>query len=140
MIEVGEQVRKAFYNKISALTYNGNAVSVFDELSVKAQTTPYVILSSQVEQQTDVDVRDTFSASILIKITDAQSQSATKTNVEALGKLIFDAVKGDQIDFGTDWAIRGVKIQSTNYLTQDVGDKVYVQKIYRYSMDIENIS
>jgi cobalamin-dependent methionine synthase I len=85
-------------------------------------------------------VRDTFSASILIKITDAQSQSATKTNVEALGKLIFDAVKGDQIDFGTDWAIRGVKIQSTNYLTQDVGDKVYVQKIYRYSMDIENIS
>ena len=139
-MEVGTAVRTAFYSKISALTYGGSAVRVFDEFQVFGEDSPYVVLSTQTEQQVPYDDSFIWNCTILIKVVAFGSLIVGKKAAEDLGALIIANVlslRGEQINTVTGFDITGVELQSTNTLPIPTDERVYINKLYRFGLTVQ---
>jgi hypothetical protein len=139
-MEVGTAVRTAFNSKISALTYNGSAIEVFDEFQVYGQNSPYVVLSTQTEQQIANDDAFIWNCTILLKVVAWGSLIVGKKAAEDLGALILSNVlslRGEQINTVSGFDITGVELQSTNTLPIPTDERVYINKLYRFGLTVQ---
>jgi hypothetical protein len=139
-MEVGTAIRTAFYSKISALTYGAVPVRVFDEFQVYSEDSPYVVLSTQTEQQIANDDGFFWNCTILIKVVAFGSLIVGKKAAEDLGALIISNVlslRGEQINTVTGFDITGVELQSTNTLPIPTDERVYINKLYRFGLTVQ---
>lgn len=139
-MEVGTAVRTAFYSKISALTYGGSPVRIFDEFQVYSEDSPYVVLSTQTEQQIANDDGFFWSCTIMIKVVAFGSLIVGKKSAEDLGALIISNVlslRGEQINTVTGFDITGIELQSTNTLPIPTDERVYINKLYRFGLTVQ---
>lgn len=139
-MDVGTAVRTAFYNKISSLTYLGSAVQVFDEFQVVSQNSPYVVLSTQTEQQLPYDDALIWNCTIVIKVVAWGDFVVGKKAAEDLGDLIRQNVlslRSELINTVANFDITGVQLQSTNTMPFPTNERVYITKLYRYGMQVQ---
>lgn len=141
-IEVGTAVRTAFYDKISGLTYNSLPVSVFDEFETPTDANPYVVLSTQTEQQISNDDQFFWETTILIKVVAYGDLVVGKKAAEGLGGLIqrnVQSLRGEQINTVSGFDITGIELQSTNTLPFPTPERVYITKLYRYGQQVQTL-
>lgn len=141
-MEVGTAVRKAFYDKISALTYDGSPVRIFDEYETQGQESPYVVLSTQTEQQVPNEGVYVWNCTILVKVVAWGTQIVGKKEAEDLGAQIIANVlslRGEQINTVSGFDITGIELQSTNTLPFPTDERVYINKLYRFGLSVEQL-
>ncbi len=143
-MEGGTALRAAYFNKIKALTFNSLAVVVFDEDSViNNPPSPYCQLSTQTEMQVLLDDRFVWDCTILVKTVGFGSLTVGKKPSEDLGELIKKAVIGirsSPLTIDAAFNIITGTLLSDNTSNQDVKDKIYVTKLYRYHHYIEELN
>ena len=141
-MEVGTAVRTAFYSKISALTYGGSAVRIFDEFQVYAEESPYIVLSTQTEQQIANDDSFFWNCTILLKVVAWGSLITGKKAAEDLGALVLSNVlslRSEQINTVSGFDITGIELLSTNTLPIPTDERVYINKLYRFGMTVQTL-
>ena len=141
-MEVGTAVRQAFYDKISAITYGGSPVRIFDEFETAGQDSPYVVLSTQTEQQGDQEQVQVWDCTIMVKVIAYGSLVVGKKAAEDLGDIIKQnvlSVYSEQINTVTGFDITGVKLLSTNTFPFPTDERVYINKLYRFGMQVQQL-
>lgn len=141
-MEVGTAVRKAFFDKISSLTYDAQPVTIFDEFETPTDANPYVVLSTQTEQQISNDDQFFWDTTILIKVVAYGNLVVGKKAAEDLGELIrqnVQSLRGEQINTVSGFDITGIELQSTNTLPFPTPERVYITKLYRYGQQVQTL-
>lgn len=139
-MDVGTAVRIAFYNKISSLTYNSLPVAVFDEFQIVSQSSPYVVLSNQTENQIPFDDAFLWQCSIVVKVVAWGDFVIGKKAAEDLGDLIRQNVlslRSELLNTVANFDITGVQLESTNTMPFPTNERVYITKLYRYGMQVQ---
>lgn len=140
IMEVGTAVRTAFLNAISALTYQGKPITIFDEFETLGKASPYCMFSTQTEQQVPCDDAYMWNCTILLKIMAYGGFVVGKKAVEDLGNLILQNVlsqRGELINTVAGFDITGVQLIMTNTAPFVAQDKVYITKMYRFGMTVQ---
>lgn len=139
-MDVGTAVRTAFFNQISSLIYKGLPVNVFDEFQIVSQSSPYVVLSNQTENQIPFDDVFLWQCSIVVKVVAWGDFVVGKKAAEDLGDLIRQnilSLRSELLNTIPNFEITGVQLESTNTMPFPTNERVYITKLYRYGMQVQ---
>lgn len=143
MKEVGTTLRKAYYDKITSLTYQGSAVRCVEDIAATDLTPPYVVLSTQTERQLNGKSSFDFEATILIECITYAERAGGKYKAEDLGNLILQNVITDStasyLNLSPDFKLHTSRLESSNTITEADDSRVYYRKLYRISHLIEQL-
>ena len=132
MLDVGTYIRQGWYEALSNILQ----CDIFDEFNVTAApSNPYVVLSTQTEQQNENDGPFLYNCTIIIKVVSYGSMVIGKKSAEIVGNqilgLITDA-RTQPFTMSAPLTLIETKLVSTNTMPMDAKDKVYITKLYRF--------
>jgi len=132
MLDVGTYIRQGWYGALSNILQ----CDIFDEFNVTTTpSNPYVVLSTQTEQQNENDGPFLYNCTIMIKVVAFGSLVTGKKSAETVGNqilgLITDA-RAQPFNMAAPLTLIETKLVSTNTMPMDAKDKVYITKLYRF--------
>ena len=143
MKEVGGILRKKYYDKLTSLSYGGSALRVYDEIAPTGAASPYILLSTQTEQE--ISSKDCFliNATILIECISYGQEATGKRVTEELGRLLLENVitasTSNYLNLGSEFKLVTTRLLSTNTITEPDQSRVYYRKLYRIEHKIEQL-
>jgi hypothetical protein len=123
------ELRKAYYNTITGITYNGSPLQCFDSFATDDADAPYVVVDSMNSSDNRNKADSVEDCSIVVDITSSASQGGRKTTDE-IASLIIAAKSSLRANVGsitTAFALMDVYKITDNTLTLQSG----TEKIYR---------
>lgn len=131
------ELRKAYYNVITAITYNGFPLKVYDSFATDDASDPYVIVDSMTSSDDRNKCDSTEECAVTIEITAGYSQGGRKT-VDEIAAAILSAkssLRDALAAITTAYALMDVYKITDNTLTVHSG----TEKIYRRIMTFGHI-
>jgi hypothetical protein len=119
------ELRKAYYEVLSGITYNGKTIGVYDEIAPNGAEYPLIILGSQTSSPSRS--KDTFQSDALIEvsvISTFTSDFGGKKEANDLSNIIIGRIIESNSSFGIDglmpsWEVINCECQ-TNTLTSQL--------------------
>lgn len=114
-------LRKAYYQALSGITYNGQAVSVYDEIVPQGAVYPVIVLGNQIsrgERSKDTFQRDsTIEVNVIQRYT---SDEGGKKEVNDISNLIIARLILSNNSYGFSQYLEGWQIINCEYQTNSV--------------------
>lgn len=137
-------VRMGFYDAIkTALSYDGNAVHVYDSLTTNEVTDEmqYVLLAQQSSVNSADFRRFRWNCIQTIEITSKQYSSVSKDIVDDIGEQIEQIITYPQSQPGngylaaqSGWEFSDILLESTNYIEVEISANYYeITKVLQFS-------
>ena len=117
-------LRKAYFQALSGITYNGQAVGVYDEIVPEGAVYPVIVLGNQLSN--GERSKDGFQRDSLIEISVIQkytSDEGGKKEVNDIGNLIIARIITSNNTWGitqylTNWQVLNCEYQSNSLILQ----------------------
>lgn len=114
-------LRKAYYQALSGITYNGQAISVYDEIVPQGAVYPVIVLGTQIsssERSKDSFQRDsTIEVNVIQRYT---SDEGGKKEVNDISNLIIARLILSNNSYGFSQYLEGWQIINCEYQTNSV--------------------
>lgn len=115
-------LRKAYYQALSGITYNGNPVGVYDEIAPSDANYPLIILSTQASN--GLRSKDSFQRDATIEIDVIQrytSEKGGKKEVNDISNIIIGRIITSNSTYGisqylTDWQVINCDYQTNSLI------------------------
>lgn len=114
-------LRKAYYQALSGITYNGQAVSVYDEIVPQGAVYPVIVLGNQISR--GERSKDKFQRDSTIEISVIQRYSADeggKKEVNDISNLIIARIITSNNTFGFAQYLEGWQVINCEYETNSL--------------------
>lgn len=114
-------LRKAYYQALSGITYNGNSIGVYDEIVPEGATYPVIILGNQISR--GERSKDTFQRDSNIEISVIQrydSSEGGKKEVNDISNLIIARIITSNNTYGFSQYLTGWQVINCEYQTNSV--------------------
>lgn len=114
-------LRKAYYQALSGITYNGQAVSVYDEIVPQGAVYPVIVLGNQISR--GERSKDGFQRDSTIEISVIQRYSADeggKKEVNDISNLIIARIITSNNTFGFAQYLEGWQVINCEYETNSL--------------------
>ncbi len=132
MLDIGTVIRTGWYN---AMHNTIGEVRIFDEYDLDKPSSPYIVLSTQTEQQVVNDGTFLYNCTIAIKVVAFDTKVVGKITVENIGNkilaLISDARTGP-FTLPDPLVLMDTKLIGTNTMPMQTDGRVYITKIFRF--------
>lgn len=117
-------LRKAYFQALSGITYNGQPVGVYDEIVPSGAIYPCIILSNQASN--GLRSKDTFQRDATIEVDVIQrytSEEGGKKEINDISNLIINRIITSNSTFGisqylTDWQVINCDYQTNSLILQ----------------------
>lgn len=143
MKDVAGVMRKAYYNRISSLIYNGERVRVISNISSTQPLSPYVVISSQTATQMDEKNGFQYLASVLLDVVGVFDLNTSEIVVDSLVDVILQEIipdeTGNYIDLKPYFQVITTKLTSDNNLAEGTDANVIYRRLLRIEHKIEQL-
>lgn len=140
-MELSKAIRTGYFGALNGnVTYASVAVPIYDSFALPQDATsyPYILLSTQTDDQREQKTGKTLNATILIDVVTGAKDSIGRGQSEDIAEQIEDIINPDSntsIDITANgWRISDT-LRSQSFEFTDKNDKYYIfRKLLRYSL------
>lgn len=135
MKNAGKAIRTAYYNALNGITYNGNTVTVYDDLPIGTLPDQYVYINDITEAGTDNNQQFVSDVVITLDAVVRQYKKVDRDVVDGIAEEVCDTilptVQGLVLT-DTNFQIINLTRDGFQYLNDYDGDYHIVRKIMRF--------
>lgn len=136
-------LRKAYYDKLTSLTYNGNAVRVIGNATSDLKASPYVQLSTQTNRQNEGKAGFNHVSTMLLDVVGIFNTNISEEIVDDLADLIIQNIVTEDLnsylDLSPDFKVITTQLTSDNDLSEGNEQRVYYRRLLRFEHKIDQL-
>lgn len=144
MIDAGNALQKAYYDRLQNISINSRIVPVYDSAGLpKDVVYPYIVLSTMTMTEGGAEDKEIYGleATMLVQIFDEYESNygQKKVSSEIANEVIKRIRKRTpgQIDMGEDWYVILTRLSSSDTFEVFNGQKIQLQRLLRFYHEID---
>lgn len=136
----GKALRDAYMSALQGLTYNGNAVTVFDNMPIETTPDRYVYINSIDYNQTGNNQLFVHTGVVTLDVIVKQYKKINLDEIDDIALSVQNKILPTVTNQITEsnYQFIGINIESARYLTEQDGAFFLVRKIIRFSQTLIN--
>ena len=135
----GKAIRDAYLSSLTGITYNGNTITVYDDLPIETLPDNYVYINSIDEQQKGNNHIYDYTAVVTLDCVTRQYRKVDRDTVDSIAEAVTNAIlptPNNHTLTDTNFQFIGVSIESGRYLNGVDGDTHITRKIIRFTQTL----